>query len=185
MQSTLSNQSAHIDQTGRTLIRIEGIGAGHMLGASNLEMGAGQESENGMLYRVRHDLFFWFGAIGADTAVPQTLQNRAAQQEGLITVTNVTNGHACLTVSGSEATAVLSCLCALDFDDSQFPNQTAKFSSVAKTRQLIIRQDVGDVPVYHLLGGRSFGAYLWQSILQASASFGIKAPGINVVNNGR
>ena len=66
---------------------------------------------------------------------------------------------------------------------ANFPNGTAKQSSVAKTRQLIIRQDIGDLPAYVLIGARPLAAYLWETILQAGEDLGIQAIGITALES--
>jgi heterotetrameric sarcosine oxidase gamma subunit len=112
----------------------------------------------------------------ADVAL--SLTNQAADHPDLITVTDVTHGNAELWLIGPNSAELLSRLCGLDFHDSQFPNGTAKQSSLAKTTQLIIRRDLGDVPTYALIGGRSLAAYLWQTILEAGQDWGIQPTGL-------
>jgi heterotetrameric sarcosine oxidase gamma subunit len=171
------------DQSHNGKIRIEGPTAGAMLQADELPIGGGKAVEIGWIYRLRRDLFFV--SVTSDvgeTAV--TLTNQAANHPDLITVTDVTHGNAELWLIGPNSTELLSRLCGLDFHDSQFPNNTAKQSSVAKTTQLIIRHDLvapaglQTAPAYVLIGGRSLAAYLWQTILEAGQDLGIQPIGL-------
>ena len=46
----------------------------------------------------------------------------------------------------------------LDFAEASFPNNRARQSSLAKTRQLILRRDFGALPAYTVIGARSLAA---------------------------
>lgn len=162
----LYNQAALIDQTGRGLVRIEGETAVDFI--KNIQL-----PENSYSYPIRSDLIFVYTPVGQGGEAAQSLTLDAAQSPGFVTVTDVTDGHATLLLSGPQSRDILSCLCGLDLHPSIFPDQTANFSSVAKTRQLIIRQDINNLVAYHLLGGRSFAIYLWNAILEAGKSFGM------------
>lgn len=166
------------DQSHNGKIRIEGRTAGMMLDADELAVGAGKAVKYGRIYRLRRDLFFVTTEAGTVADVAGSLTTLAADQPDLITVTDVTHGNAELWLIGPQSTELLSRLCGLDFHDSQFPNGTAKQSSVAKTTQLIIRRDLGDVPAYAIIGGRSLAAYLWQTILEAGQDLGIQPIGL-------
>jgi heterotetrameric sarcosine oxidase gamma subunit len=107
----------------------------------------------------------------ADTQA--SLAQQAKDSPGLITVTDMTYGQAELWLIGPKSVAVLSRICGLDFHDSHFPNGAAKQASAAKTNQIIIRRDLGEVPAYMLIGPRSLAAYLWNSIMKAGQDLGI------------
>jgi heterotetrameric sarcosine oxidase gamma subunit len=95
----------------------------------------------------------------------------------LITVTEVTHANAELWLIGPHSAELLGRLCSLDFYASQFPNGAAKQSSVAKTTQLIIRQDRGGLPAYALIGPRSLASYLWQTVFEAGKDLGLQLMG--------
>jgi sarcosine oxidase, subunit alpha len=171
------------DQSHRGKIRIEGQSAGAVLDAGELAIGAGKAVEYGRIYRLRQDLFFVTTEAGAVADAARSLTTQAANHPDLITVTDVTHGNAELWLIGPNSAELLSRLCGLDFHDSQFPNDTAKQSSVAKTTQLIIRRDLGDAPAYVLIGGRSLAAYLWQTIMEAGQDLGIQPIGSAVLES--
>ncbi len=171
------------DQSYNGKIRIEGRTAGAMLDADESAIGAGKAVEYGRVYRLRRDLFFVTTEAGAVANAAHSLTTQAANHPDLITVTDVTHGNAELWLIGPNSAELLSRLCGLDFHDSQFPNDTAKQSSVAKTTQLIIRRDLGEQPAYALIGGRSLAAYLWQTILGAGRDLGIQPIGSAVLKS--
>ncbi|MGB1253128.1 MAG: sarcosine oxidase subunit gamma, partial [Candidatus Promineifilaceae bacterium] len=104
---------------------------------------------------------------GDETAI--AAQVEAAVGDAFITVSAQTNGQAMIHVSGAESRVLLSKLCALDFDLSAFPVNTVKISSLAKIRVNIWHVDNG----YQLYCGRSYSEYLWETIRQAGAEFGL------------
>ena len=117
-------------------------------------------------YVLRPDQLFISTAPGGEAAALTALLATPADE--MLTVTDVTHGRAQLRLSGPRATEVLSRLCGLDIDDAHFPNGTALQTSVAKTTQLVIRDDLADGrPSYRLIGARSLGAYLWATLLEA------------------
>lgn len=168
-----------IDASDHAKIMIEGATAAGMLaevwGLPELEIGAGAEAGPGQVYRLRPDLFFVHAPPGALAGAVQQLATAGRQRRDLITVTDVTHGRAELRLAGESAPALLSRLCGLDFGPAAFPNLAARFTSLAKTRQMIIRRDEGGVRAYAIIGGRSVGAYLLATILEAGQELGIQA----------
>lgn len=171
------------DQSHNGKIRVEGQTAGQLLQAETLAVSDGKQTPYGHVYRLRRDLFFVHHAVEGVEETAVALCQHAQTVTGLITVTDVTHGNAELWLVGPRSAELLSRLCGLDFHDSRFPNHTARQSSVAKTTQLIIRRDLPDqaglqtVPAYAMIGARSFGMYLWQTILQAGHDLGIEPIG--------
>ncbi|MFQ5400608.1 MAG: sarcosine oxidase subunit gamma family protein [Anaerolineae bacterium] len=174
--AVLHQSVALCDQSHNGKIRIEGHTAGKMLDADELSINAGKPFGAGWVYRLRRDLFFVCTTDdGAETAV--TLTQQANDNPDLVTVTDMTQGNAELWLIGPKSAELLSRLCGLDFDDSQFPDGAAKQSSVAKTKQLIIRHDMNELPTYALIGSRSLAAYLWQTIIEAGQDLNIQPIG--------
>ena len=122
------------------------------------------------VYRLRADQLFINTAPGGEEGLLAALVGANSGDGGdMMTVTDVTHGRAQLRLSGRRAAELLSHLCALDFHPDHFPNGAARQTSVAKTTQLVIRDDVDGVLSYWLVGARSLGAYLWATIQEAAA----------------
>lgn len=148
------------------------------LGVGKLEISQGAAFEGGHAYRLREDLFYIGTPPAGEATVLRRLNFAAGQVSGLVTVTDITDGRSELVIVGLYAAELLSLLCGLDLHESKFPNQTAKQTGVAKTRQIIIRRDAGDLRRYRLIGARSQGAYLWETILDAGHSLDIVPIGL-------
>jgi sarcosine oxidase, subunit alpha len=123
------------------------------------------------VYRLRGDLFFLHTAPGQESQVAHRVSESSDRSE-LVSVTDVTHGRAEILVIGPLATDLLSRVCGLDFRDPAFPDLAARQTSVAKTRQLVLRQDRGTLAAYALVGERSLGLYLWETLVEAGAEWG-------------
>ena len=125
------------------------------------------------IYRLRNDLFFISTLPGREVSAQKKLTTASAASEQFVTVTDVTHGRAEIRVIGPDSQALLSKLCGLDFHPSAFPNEAAKQSSLAKTTQLIIRRDIGELPAFSIIGTQSLGPYVWDTMMEAGKEFGI------------
>lgn len=95
------------------------------------------------------------------TAFAQTLSNSSI--ESFVTITDQTDGHGGILITGEIAPTLLSTVCGLDFRPAAFPRNSIKISSVAKVRATIWHVEEG----WLLHVGRSYTAYLWQTITDA------------------
>ena len=157
------------DETPNGKLLVEGTDGAAVLGRtfslSELEIGSGALTEQVCVYRLRQDLFFIHTPPGAEQETRR--QIRSGTKESFVTCTDITHGRTEIRVVGPASRDLLSKVCGLDFADGAFPNGAAWQSSVAKTTQLIIRRDIGKLPGFSLIGGRSSGAYLWEVLIEA------------------
>lgn len=84
---------------------------------------------------------------------------------------DITHGRVCLRLTGTKSSAVLAKLCSLDFHDMMFPNGATGSASVAKVNSDLIRDDLDNKPSYLISSDRSFGQYLYDSIVDATSEF--------------
>jgi heterotetrameric sarcosine oxidase gamma subunit len=170
------------DVTPHGKLQIEGAAALDVLrGAFSAvpeSIGHGIQVEAGYLYRLRHDQFYLSTPPGGESKVFVQLEAAVVNREFFVTVTDMTHGLADIRMIGPASRAVLSQLCGLDFTDEAFPNMTAKQTSLAKTKQLILRRDFGALPTYTIIGAQSLAAYLWDVMMEAGHDFGIAPIGV-------
>lgn len=195
------------DETPNGKLLLEGADAAAVVESAfaipALAINGGAAFEHGSIYRLRRDLFFISTVPGSERPVAEQADAAArsllllpsgpppasggsgggtpGESNAFVTLTDITHGNAEFRVVGPDSAALLSKLCGLDFHPRVFPNQCAKQSSLAKTVQLIIRRDVGALPAYSIIGGRSLGAYLWEAILRAGHEFGIAPLGNDTI----
>ena len=125
------------------------------------------------IYRLRNDLFFISTPPGREISAQKKMRTASTASEQFVTVTDITHGRVEIRVIGPDSQTLLSKVCGLDFHSSAFPNDTAKQSSLAKTTQLIIRRDIGELPAFSIIGSQSLGPYVWDTLMEAGREFGI------------
>ena len=122
---------------------------------------------------LRPDLLLAAAGPGEGEGILKSLEQAAAAASGLVTVTDVTHGRFEYRIVGPESPRLLSKVCGLDFDDDAFPDHRCRETSVARVKALVVRADAGGRPAYRVLGGRAPGAYVWDTLMEAGAEFGI------------
>ena len=161
------------DETPNGKLLLEGDQAESVLMAvfdlDSLKVNEGRDG----IYRLRNDLFFISTPPGREVSTQRKLTTALKASEQFATVTDITHGRATIRVIGPDSQALLSKVCGLDFHPSVFPNETAKQSSLAKTAQLIIRCDIGELLAFSIIGAQSLGPYVWDTLMEAGREFGI------------
>ena len=160
------------DLSDRAKIMIEGVDAGAMLesvlGGDALGINdVALVGETLYLARLRKDRYYVSGPTEAEDDLLDRLNRAAATSKSLVTVTDETDARTELLLIGPNASTCLRRVCGLDFHDSAYPTLTAKQTSVAKIRQLIVRCDKRELPAYIISGGQSNAIYLWGTLLEA------------------
>jgi heterotetrameric sarcosine oxidase gamma subunit len=166
-------------------VQIEGEAAFQALAAAFGQApeatGAGVAVASGHLYRLRRDLFFLSTPPGGEAEALARITTAVAQQGAFVTATDLSHALSDLRLIGPASAQVLAKVCGLDFRPAGFPDRTAKYSSLAKTRQLIVRRDFGALPAYTFLGDASLAAYVWGVVMEAGREFGIQPVGVGAL----
>lgn len=173
-----------LDRSHHGLIMVEGPSAEDLLASRDVprprEIGRGTPSTDGNVYRLRADQFAVFTRPETVEIMLATLRS-PLEDDGHVTVTDITHGRAQIQLIGVAAVDLLSRVCALDFNPNRFPNLSASQTNVANTTQLVIRNDLtfinSIIPAFVLTGARSLGAYLWKVLLEAGSGLGIQSIG--------
>ena len=169
------------DRSARAKVLVQGMAAAAVVerawDLAPLAVNHGARLPHGAAFRLRHDRVFLSGPPATEQALTAPVQAAVQAQDGLLTLTGVTHGRAELWLLGRAAADLLSRLCGLDLHADHFPNLAAQQTSVAKTAQLVIRADVGRQPLYVLIGARSLGAYLWQTLVAAAHDMDLRLCG--------
>jgi heterotetrameric sarcosine oxidase gamma subunit len=160
------------DASAEGKITVEGAEAAAVLaeawGVRGLAVTAGAGVPGGQVYCLRPDLFFVHTEPDAVATALDTLIAAVARCGAFVTVTDVTHGRAGIRVQGPGSAELLARLCGLDFRPTAFPDGTARFGSLANTRQLLIRNDRDGMLTYVVFGPRSLGAYVWEMMVAAT-----------------
>jgi len=179
------NGLAIADSTAHGKIQIEGQAAYAItqaaLGSAPKNIGAGVNVLGGRVFRLRPDQFFMLTPPGREVDALQRLQTAVQQSGEFVTVTDISHALADIRVMGPQVRALLRKVCALDVAEGVFPNLTAAQTSVAKTKQLLIRRDFGPVLAFQFLGAQSLAVYLWEVLMQAGREFEITPIGVRAL----
>jgi sarcosine oxidase subunit gamma len=74
-------------------------------------------------------------------------------------------------VTGACAAPMFAKICGVDLRPKAFPNHQIAQTSVARLNAIVIRDDLGDVPAFHLLGDSASASYAWMCLLDAATEF--------------
>jgi sarcosine oxidase subunit alpha len=88
---------------------------------------------------------------------------------------DLTHVRAMFRLTGTDASALINRVCALDLSDGMFPNGAAGRTLFAGVATEIVRDDEGELPSYLLLPSSSFANYVLGVILDAGEEFGLVA----------
>lgn len=158
------------DHSAREKLLIQGAGTTALLRRGwqvpALSPTSGTTLALGYAFCLRPDRYFLSLPPGEGAEILTALQEARREEDGPITITDLTHGRAEIWLQGPAAAHLLSHLCGLDFHPDAFPDLGAQESSVARTHQLILRHDQEGERAYALVGPRSLGLYLWQVIIR-------------------
>lgn len=101
----------------------------------------------------------------------------AVQDDGPVSVVDVTHGRALVRIRGARAVDLLAKVCGIDLSEGVALNGAAFRSSVAKVVTDVVREDQDGTRSYLLHCERSYGQYLFDTLLDAGDEFGIETEG--------
>ncbi|CAA9362424.1 MAG: hypothetical protein AVDCRST_MAG72-2384 [uncultured Nocardioidaceae bacterium] len=114
---------------------------------------------------------------GEQTALVTWLERCAADVDELVSVLDVTHGLCLVRLTGAAAPDLLAKECALDLSERRCPDRTALRTAVSRVAADIIRDDRDGNRSYLLACERSSGQYLFDSLLDAGAEYGVEVTG--------
>ncbi len=89
--------------------------------------------------------------------------------------------HAWLAVTGAHAAAMFAKICGVDLRPRAFPQGRVAQTSIARLNGVIVRDDRGGVPLFHLLADCAAAEYLWDCLLDAMAEFDGRPVGLTAL----
>lgn len=129
--------------------------------------GSSRTSDHVLIAGTRPDEWILLGDAEAMAAKLDALPT-----DGHVSLVDWTHGRAAFRLRGDRCRSVLEKLCDLDLSDSMTPDGAVAGADVAGTSCVMIRQDDEEDRSYLLLVDRSFGRYLFYTLVDAMAEFG-------------
>jgi sarcosine oxidase subunit gamma len=82
------------------------------------------------------------------------------------------DSHAWFMITGHAAPEMFAKICGVDLRPHKFQPGRIAQTSLAKMSGIVIRDDRGSIPAYHLLADVASAEYLWAAVLDAMSEFG-------------
>jgi len=82
------------------------------------------------------------------------------------------DSHAWFMITGNAAPEMFAKICGVDLRPHKFQSGQIAQTSLAKMSGIVIRDDRGGIPAYHLLADIASAEYLWAAVLDAMWEFG-------------
>lgn len=84
---------------------------------------------------------------------------------------DVSSGYTSLRLAGPRSSDVLGKLTSLNVSDVALPNLSCAQTSLAHAHAIVLHEDIGSIPAFHLLVSREYGEAVWESIVHAGHEF--------------
>jgi len=102
-----------------------------------------------------------------------------ADRKALNGLYKVERSDVALVLSGSQALSLLSELCTLDLREKALGENALVMTQVAGISATIIRQSLNNEPVYRLWCDGTYGAFMWDTMLEIAVEYGGGAVGLS------
>lgn len=93
------------------------------------------------------------------------------------------DSHAWFRLTGETWPETLAKLCAVDLRPAKFADGAVAQTVAARTTVVIVRDDIADLPAYHLLCDSASAPYLWDCLLDAMAEFEGRPVGLSALKS--
>ena len=91
------------------------------------------------------------------------------------------DSHFQFLITGKHASSMFAKICGVDLRPKSFDDLAIAQTSIAKSTAIVIRDDIGKTPAYHLLGDSASAGYMWDCLLDAMDEFGGRPVGLEAL----
>ena len=81
------------------------------------------------------------------------------------------DSHFQFLITGEHASQMFAKICGVDLRAKSFDDLAIAQTSIAKSTAIVIRDDIGGTPAFHLLGDSASAGYMWDCLLDAMDEF--------------
>jgi len=141
-----------------------------------------RQSDGTMVARLADTEALILGSLSGAGETCNGIESRQAEEEpeGCYHVPR-RNASAWFLVTGQYADLMFAKICGVDMRTSKFPSSSIAQTSMARMNAIAIRQDLGEVPAYHLVFDCASADYLWRMLKDAMLEFDGKPTGYEAV----
>ena len=158
----LADESA----TRKTIVRADPVS--YPAAQLGVDFGASRVLDDVLVCGQRPGEWMLLGTAAANDALTGQLD-----ASGHVSLIDHTHARALFRLSGADASRTLEKLCDLDWSDAMTPDGAVTSGVVARVTCDLARNDQAGSPSYLILCDRSFGQYLFDTLLDAGTEFGI------------
>lgn len=123
------------------------------------------------------------GAIDGGDPLPETLNDAWSEAAGMCFPVPRRDASFWFLITGARATDMFAKICGIDLRPKSFDNHAIAQTSVARSNAIIIRDDIGTVPAFHMLGDSASAGYMWMCLLDAMEEFDGGPVGLEAVTS--
>lgn len=91
------------------------------------------------------------------------------------------DSHFRFLMTGRHASSAFAKICGVDLRPKCFEDLAIAQTSIAKSTAIVIRDDIGETPTYHLLGDSASAGYMWDCLVDAIGEFGGRPVGLDAL----
>lgn len=143
---------------------------------------AHRQAVGGLAARLADTEILVLDGLDGAGALPQRLASQWSTDAAAGTyLVNRQAGNFWFVVSGAHGAEMFAKLCAVDLRPAKFPPGAVAQTPVARTNCIVIRDHLGGVPAWHLLGDSASAEYQWGRLVDAMAEFGGRPVGIDAL----
>ena len=128
--------------------------------------------DGGLIACLAEQEFLILQGLAADAGLPAKLQGDwPADAAASVHPLPRADSHCWFALSGAKASSTLAKLCAVDLSSRSFAPSDVAQTSLARVSAIILRQDLGATPCFHILSDVSAAEYLWDALIDAMREF--------------
>jgi glycine cleavage system aminomethyltransferase T len=91
---------------------------------------------------------------------------------------DVSSVYANLILAGPRSKDVLAKLTSLELSEESLPNLSCGQASLAHVRAIVLREDLNQLPAFHILISREYSESIWESIVHAGDEYHLRPFGL-------
>lgn len=91
------------------------------------------------------------------------------------------DSHFWFRIVGRQAPSMFAKICGVDLRPDSFSDLAIAQTSIARSNAIVIRENLGEIPAYHLLGDSASAGYMWDCLLDAMAEWRGRPVGLNAL----
>ncbi len=134
-----------------------------------------------LVARLSSNEFLFLSDIQAHAETNAKLRQWTLTDNQLCYILNRDHSHSWFALTGQFACATLSKVCGINFHDDASVIGSLAQTSVARITSIIIKDEIKNTPVFHILSDSASAEYMYACLLDAMAEFSGKPAGVSVL----